>query len=136
MATGSAIEWTDATWNPVAGCTPVSPGCRNCYAARMALRLSRMSNGTGEKYKGTASKTRGGVPVFTGQINLDYDALQIPRRWRSPSLRPNLGILFSSPRFVPVGSTNDPCSVGGATTMPLPGSKSRLATTRLWFTRI
>lgn len=39
MSAGSNIEWTQATWNPVAGCTPVSPGCLNCYAARMALRL-------------------------------------------------------------------------------------------------
>jgi len=42
MAQSSRIEWTDATWNPVAGCTPASEGCRNCYAARMALRLDAM----------------------------------------------------------------------------------------------
>ena len=84
MAQSSAIEWTDATWNPVAGCTPVSAGCRNCYAARMALRLSRMPNRTGQKYEGTASRTRGGLPVFTGKINLDYDALEVPRRWKLP----------------------------------------------------
>lgn len=35
----SNIEWTDSTWNPVIGCTPVSPGCLNCYAATMANRL-------------------------------------------------------------------------------------------------
>ena len=38
----SAIEWTDATWNPVAGCSKVSPGCQNCYAIRMAVRLQAM----------------------------------------------------------------------------------------------
>lgn len=39
MAQLSAIEWTDATWNPVTGCTKVSPGCKLCYAERMAKRL-------------------------------------------------------------------------------------------------
>ena len=38
----SNIEWTDTTWNPVVGCTPVSPGCLNCYAATMARRLEAM----------------------------------------------------------------------------------------------
>ena len=38
----SAIEWTDSTWNPVTGCTKVSPGCKHCYAERMAKRLHAM----------------------------------------------------------------------------------------------
>ena len=38
MATGTGIEWTDATWNPVTGCTRVSKGCENCYAATLAAR--------------------------------------------------------------------------------------------------
>ena len=42
MSQTSAIEWTDATWNPVTGCTKVSPGCKNCYAERMAWRLHAM----------------------------------------------------------------------------------------------
>lgn len=42
MAAESPIEWTEATWNPVTGCDKVSPGCKNCYAARMALRLRAM----------------------------------------------------------------------------------------------
>ena len=42
MADNSSIEWTEATWNPVTGCTKLSPGCRNCYAERMALRLQAM----------------------------------------------------------------------------------------------
>lgn len=88
MAQGSTIEWTEATWNPVAGCTPVSPGCLNCYAARMALRLERIEGATGEgcgKYAGTAKK-RNGRPVFTGRINLDESAIDLPRRWRKPKL--------------------------------------------------
>lgn len=91
MAQGSAIEWTEATWNPVAGCTPVSPGCLNCYAARMALRLEKIEEAMGvtdtgcAKYAGTAKK-HNGRPVFTGRINLDPDALDLPRRWRKPKL--------------------------------------------------
>ncbi len=84
MAIGSSIEWTDATWNPVAGCTPVSAGCKNCYAARMALRLTHMPNGTGKKYRNTATRTRGGLPVFTGHINLHRESLDLPRSWRLP----------------------------------------------------
>jgi len=42
MGSESGIEWTDATWNPVTGCTKISPGCKHCYAERMALRLQAM----------------------------------------------------------------------------------------------
>ncbi len=42
MANGSTIEWTEATWNPVTGCTKVSPGCKNCYAERLSQRLQAM----------------------------------------------------------------------------------------------
>ncbi len=82
MAAGSRIEWTECTWNPVAGCTPVSPGCLNCYAARMALRLQNMPNGTGDKYRGTAKRARDGRPVFAGKITLDEASLDLPRQWR------------------------------------------------------
>lgn len=81
MAQGTGIEWTEATWNPVAGCTPISPGCLNCYAARLALRLARMNEAGCQKYCGTA-KRHNGRPVFTGRINIDEAALDLPRRWR------------------------------------------------------
>jgi hypothetical protein len=42
MASGSSIEWTEATWNPVTGCDKISPGCKHCYAERMAKRLKAM----------------------------------------------------------------------------------------------
>jgi len=42
VSTRSSIEWTETTWNPLTGCTPISPGCRHCYAERMALRLQAM----------------------------------------------------------------------------------------------
>lgn len=82
MAQSSSIEWTQATWNPVAGCSPVSPGCLNCYAARMALRLERMQGSVNAKYAGTAKKSRSGRPVFTGKITLDESVLDLPRSWR------------------------------------------------------
>ena len=44
MAANSHIEWTEATWNPVTGCTKVSAGCKNCYAERLAFRLQAMGN--------------------------------------------------------------------------------------------
>lgn len=85
MSAGSSIEWTQATWNPVAGCTPVSPGCLNCYAARMALRLEACGEVNGcAKYIGTAKRAKDGRPVFTGTINLDEGALDLPRSWRKP----------------------------------------------------
>lgn len=85
MAQGSSIEWTEATWNPIAGCTPVSPGCLNCYAARMALRLQHIDVSGCGKYAGTA-KVHNGRPVFTGRINTDTEALELPKRWRRPRL--------------------------------------------------
>ncbi|NQU45218.1 phage Gp37/Gp68 family protein, partial [bacterium] len=42
MASNSSIEWTESTWNPVTGCTKISPGCRHCYAERMSIRLQAM----------------------------------------------------------------------------------------------
>lgn len=73
----SSIEWTDETWNPIAGCTKVSAGCKHCYAERMAKRLVAMGQ---EKYEGTVD-TDG---RWTGLITLDYDALRVPYGWRKP----------------------------------------------------
>jgi protein gp37 len=42
MADNSPIEWTEATWNPITDCTKISPGCKNCYASRLVLRLRAM----------------------------------------------------------------------------------------------
>jgi protein gp37 len=78
VGSSSSIEWTDATWNPVAGCTVVSPGCTNCYAMRMAARLEAFGQ---EKYTGTTRKT-GGRNKWTGKLVLDYSALGIPETWR------------------------------------------------------
>ena len=79
MATNSSIEWTEATWNPVVGCTVLSPGCTNCYAMRMAARLEAMGQA---KYTGVTRKT-GGRHKWNGRINLDHASLDIPKRWRA-----------------------------------------------------
>jgi len=80
MAANSQIEWTDATWNPIAGCSIVSPGCHNCYAMRTAARLEAMGQA---KYSGTTKKTNGKV-LWTGKVNLNAEALSIPLQWRKP----------------------------------------------------
>lgn len=76
----TSIEWTDATWNPVAGCTVVSPGCTNCYAMRMASRLDAMGM---KKYRGLTRKS-GKRAVWTGKVRVDRKALAIPASWRKP----------------------------------------------------
>lgn len=76
----TSIEWTDATWNPVAGCKIITPGCTNCYAMRMAARLEAMGV---EKYAGLTRKS-GGRYVWTGQIQLDEHSLDAPLAWRKP----------------------------------------------------
>jgi protein gp37 len=80
MATRSTIEWTEATWNPVAGCTVVSPGCTNCYAMRLAHRLEAIGQA---KYIGT-TRLSGGRPKWNGQINLDWKNVELPKRWHFP----------------------------------------------------
>lgn len=80
MAGLSDIEWTDATWNPVAGCSMVSPGCTNCYAMRMAARLAAMGM---PKYEGTTRKS-GKRAVWTGKVVLDEASLTSPLSWHKP----------------------------------------------------
>lgn len=78
----TSIEWTDATWNPVAGCTVLTAGCTNCYAMRMAARLQTMGV---PKYAGLTRKS-GERHVWTGAVALDEAALEAPRAWRKPRL--------------------------------------------------
>jgi protein gp37 len=82
MAGLSDIEWTDATWNPVAGCRVLSAGCKNCYAMRMAARLQAMGH---PSYEGTTRKS-GNRYVWTGRANLVDHALTVPLSWRKPRL--------------------------------------------------
>ncbi len=76
----STIEWTDATWNPVAGCSVMSAGCTNCYAMQMARRLEAMGV---EKYMGLTRRS-GTRTVWKGIVHEDLEALDIPARWRKP----------------------------------------------------
>lgn len=80
MAQLSPIEWTDVTWNPVAGCTVATAGCTNCYAMRMAARLEAMGL---QKYAGLTRKS-GDRHVWTGKVVQDERALSAPRSWRKP----------------------------------------------------
>jgi len=77
MGSSSSIEWTDATWNPVAGCTVITAGCTNCYAMRMAARLEAMGQ---EKYAGTTRKS-GRRYVWTGHVKVDHASLRLPHTW-------------------------------------------------------
>jgi len=69
MALGSGIEWTESTWNPVTGCNKISPGCKHCYAERMAERLQAM-----------------GQPNYRNgfELTLQPRMLELPLRWRRP----------------------------------------------------
>jgi len=71
MAAKSAIEWTESTWNPLTGCTKVSPGCKHCYAERMAIRLKAM-----------------GQPNYVNgfRLTLHEDVLELPLRWKKPQM--------------------------------------------------
>ena len=62
----SGIEWTDRTWNPIVGCSVVSPGCTNCYAMKMAARIEAMSPGL-RAYQGLTQPSKAG-PVWTGEV--------------------------------------------------------------------
>ena len=69
MANNSKIEWTEATWNPCTGCTKISPGCKNCYAERMSIRLRYMGK---NKYKNGF------------KLTLHPDVLDTPLKWEKP----------------------------------------------------
>lgn len=75
MGEKTGIAWTSSTWNPVRGCAPVSPGCANCYAARMASRFA----GPGQPYQGLASGGR-----WAGAARFVPEMLDLPLRWRKP----------------------------------------------------
>jgi protein gp37 len=78
MSTATAIEWTEATWNPTTGCDRISPGCDHCYALRLAGRLKAMGQ---PKYQ-TDGDPRTSGPGFG--VALHEDVLLEPLRWRKP----------------------------------------------------
>jgi protein gp37 len=71
MGKGSSIEWTESTWNPVTGCTKISPGCKHCYAERLAKRLKAM-----------------GQPNYRNgfELALHEHTLQLPLTWTKPQM--------------------------------------------------
>ncbi|MCA1636977.1 MAG: phage Gp37/Gp68 family protein [Acidobacteria bacterium] len=69
MASGSPIEWTESTWNPVTGCNKISPGCKNCYAERLSKRLKAMGQ----------SNYKNGFKLTTQPQMLD-----LPLGWKKP----------------------------------------------------
>jgi protein gp37 len=81
MSDHTKIEWTDATWNPITGCSVVSPGCTNCYAMKLA--------GTRLKHhptrKGLTRETKAG-PVWTGEVRFNEETLEQPLRWKRPRM--------------------------------------------------
>jgi protein gp37 len=79
MSANSSIEWTDTTWNPVRGCSVISPGCVNCYAMKQAHRFS----GPGKAYEGLTKLTKAG-PQWTGVVRTVEDVLLEPLSWRKP----------------------------------------------------
>jgi protein gp37 len=91
MADKSAIEWTDATWNPIVGCSILSPGCTHCYAMGMAARIEAMTVALKAKgqtgaphYDGTTRKAKG-TTIWTGKVALAPDhILTEPLTWKRP----------------------------------------------------
>lgn len=79
MSDGTHIEWTDATWNPITGCSVVSPGCANCYAMKLAgTRLKDIPS-----RQGLTRASKAG-PVWTGEVRLNEEWLDQPLRWSRP----------------------------------------------------
>lgn len=76
----SEIEWTDATWNPVAGCSAITSGCTNCYAIEMARRLEAMGM---QKYVGLTRQTKQRTH-WKGVVREDKSALSLPYTWKKP----------------------------------------------------
>ena len=74
------IEWTDTTWNPVAGCSIMSAGCTNCYAMQMARRLEAMGV---DKYSRLTRKS-GNRIIWNNNVYLDEAALSKPKKWKKP----------------------------------------------------
>lgn len=79
MAEKTHIEWTDATWNPITGCSVVSPGCANCYAMRLAgTRLADHPSRVG-----LTNPSKAG-PVWNGNVRLNDQWIDQPLRWKKP----------------------------------------------------
>ncbi|SNB82978.1 Phage protein Gp37/Gp68, partial [Rhodoblastus acidophilus] len=98
MGDKSKIDWTDATWNPIVGCSIISPACTNCYAMAQAARIEAMRVGSWRKqlspdtpvpdgpYTGLTQPSNAGA-VWTGKVALAFaqvTGVAEPLRWRRP----------------------------------------------------
>lgn len=86
MADKSKIEWTDATWNPIRGCTRVSEGCTNCYAETVAARFSGPGQPYDELAKMVTRPDGRHEARWTGEVRLIETHLDDPLRWRKPRM--------------------------------------------------
>lgn len=82
MSDKTGIQWTEATWNPLRGCSKKSPGCAHCYAANMAARFS----GPGQPYEGLAYFDATKQGQWTGKIRFIDEKVEDPVRWRRPRM--------------------------------------------------
>lgn len=81
MSDGTKIEWTDATWNPITGCSVISAGCKHCYAMKLAgTRLQHHPSRAG-----LTVDTKNG-PVWTGEVRFNEQWLDQPMRWKRPRM--------------------------------------------------
>ena len=80
MSQKTSIEWTDASWSPIVGCTRKSEGCRNCWSERF---LARFGGIAGHKFEGLSRFTSNG-PRWSGEVRFAEAALEDPIRWRAP----------------------------------------------------
>jgi protein gp37 len=88
MAGKTGIEWTEDTWNPIVGCSVISPGCTNCYAMKMADRIQRMEAARNRPtpYAGTTTQRKAG-PVWNGTLRQAPEATLLqPLRWKRPRM--------------------------------------------------
>lgn len=84
MADNSSIEWTDTTWNPIIGCTKVSPGCDHCYPIPLArIREKNPNPKVAAAFAGVVHQTEHGLD-WTGRVNLLPERLGQPLKWRRP----------------------------------------------------
>jgi len=81
----SKIEWTEETWNPIAGCSIISEGCQNCYAMSLANRLGSIG-ATKDKYGDLTRKTESGRIIWNGNVRFDEKALLEPLKRKKPTM--------------------------------------------------
>lgn len=105
---GTSIEWTDETWNPVRGCSRVSEGCRHCYAETMTALFSD----PGQWGHGFAKRTKAGAR-WTGNVALIESKLEEPLRWKEPRM-----IFVNSAACIPGPHEEGGTSRGGSGMAP------------------